>query len=219
MSEEFVTWQRFNNVEDMLPMAEFLQANGIVCQLNDLSANFDVSYANNEFQKDLRIKLRQEDFEKADRLMQDKFSEDLDKLPADYYLFSFTNKELVDIVSKKDEWGIIDFLLAKKLLKERGVQVTDEQLKGLEKDRISELSLPQSASTGYLLAAYFGVITFGLMSGVMGSMLLSKKALPDGTKVHIYDKSSRDHGVTLCWVSVLISLTALIKIFLIPFRF
>ena len=69
MTTDFVTFQRFNDRTAALALAETFRENGIECGLEDVSENFDVSFANNEINKDFRIKLKPVDFERADTLL------------------------------------------------------------------------------------------------------------------------------------------------------
>ena|SRR6218665_39937 len=49
---------------------------------------------------------------------------DIDK---SYHVLYYTNEELIDIVLHQDEWSNFDYVLAQKLLEERGVKVDYEQ--------------------------------------------------------------------------------------------
>jgi len=117
---DFVTFQRFNDKAAALVLTETLKENGIEVELEDVSADFDVSFANNEIDKDFRVKLKPADFERANTLLQQLAENDLAYIEPDYYIFDFSNEELKEIVVKQDEWSSLDFLLAKKNIKGTG---------------------------------------------------------------------------------------------------
>ena len=57
----------------------------------------------------------------------DKAEKEIEVIDDDYYLLSFSDDELIDVVSKSDEWNKFDVSLAKKLLKERGNEITNDE--------------------------------------------------------------------------------------------
>ena len=67
-TEEFLTFQKFNDKEALLELETLFNDNNIEYLIEDASANFDPSFANSELSKEFRIKLKKQDFEKADNL-------------------------------------------------------------------------------------------------------------------------------------------------------
>jgi len=57
IEDQFVTFQRFNDKVVALALGDMLKKHHIEYVLEDASAYFDVSFANNEIDKDFRIKL------------------------------------------------------------------------------------------------------------------------------------------------------------------
>ena len=60
------------------------------------------------------------DFPRAHLALKAYYQAQLSTMDPDYYLFSFTDTELLEIVTHPDEWGHLDYALAKKLLADRG---------------------------------------------------------------------------------------------------
>ncbi|MEP6675287.1 MAG: hypothetical protein ABJA78_09030 [Ferruginibacter sp.] len=210
MNDEYVTYQRFNNAENMKDFAVFLKANQIDCEQDDLSTQFDASFANNEFEKDFRIKLKKDDFEKANHLLADYYKTDLENIPPDYYLFGFTDVELMEIITKRDEWGVFDFLLARKLLKERGKEINDEQLSIIKKKRIAELAKPEKSANKWVMAGYAGAFFGALLGLIVAFSLNTKKTLPNGDKVYVYSEPDRKHGRIIMIISFVVLSAAFI---------
>ncbi len=231
--DEYVTYRRFTDVNDVEPLACFFSENKIACKVEEVSAgNLDPLYIGYGVEKDFRVKLRKEDFVRADTLLQQYYQQDIDAMPQDYYLFGFKNTELMEIIAKRDEWGVLDFLLAQKILQQRGIDISEEKIIELKNQRIAELARPEKAdmmwvNIGYVAAfagcimefysivasSRGGTIVFGpyslvgCIAGVfIGYSLLSQKTLPNGDKVNVYGETGRLHGKRILMFSVVITL-------------
>jgi hypothetical protein len=195
MSDTFLTFKVFSDSETAQDFADVLKQNDIAYFIEEDAWVFDPSYANNEFNKDYRLKLGQQDFERANKVLQDYYNAYLDKVDKDYYLFDFTDEELQDILAKPDEWGHFDYQLAQKLLVDRGKEVKPQETKELKAKRVNELSKPDmvkrcSIILGYILCFFFFPI--GLFMG--WNWGFSKKTLPNGQRVYMYDDNGQKHG-------------------------
>ncbi|MFD2583241.1 hypothetical protein ACFSR6_12145 [Pedobacter vanadiisoli] len=93
MATDFVTFQRFNDQAAALALAETFKENKIEVELEDASANFDITFANNQIDKDYRVKLKPEDFEQANVLLRQQAEKDLLDIDPNYYLFDFSDDE------------------------------------------------------------------------------------------------------------------------------
>lgn len=56
--DNFLTYFKTSNKEGITELTNLLTAHEIEFQLEDASTNFDPSFANNEFSKEYRVKLR-----------------------------------------------------------------------------------------------------------------------------------------------------------------
>lgn len=203
MSNEFVTFRVFADQDIARDFASILDNNNLPYRVEEDALSFDVSYAFNPLNKDYRIRLRQEDFDRATEIFNKYFNDQLDTLPADYYLFEFTTLELKEIITKPDEWGNLDYMLAQKLLSERGETVTANELASLKLKRKVELSKPEKTDwfmtvMGYILSVFLPLI--GVIVGLMISS--SKKTLPDGQVVFTYNADQRFHGKVIIAISI-----------------
>lgn len=120
------------------------------------------------------------------------------------YLAGFSDEELFEVLHKFDEWNQIDYVLAARLLTERGHALDDNQLKEWRAQRMQMLEQPEKASSGYLMAAYAMSFLGGVFGLLMGLQLRTHvKRLPDGRKVHGYTESDRQHGLVQIAISLL----------------
>lgn len=191
---EFVTFDRFPNKEMAEDLGKFLESKGIDYVIEDDSPNLDSSFTGS-FAKEFRLKLRHEDFDKAHSAVEESVLGELDKLPQDYYLLSFSDEELIEVVSAKDEWNAFDYMLARKLLKDKGKEISQEEIKVLENRRIETLSKPDKPDKSVNFIGWIAVVLGGFLGLLIGWYLNThKKTLPNGQLIHAYSENDRKNG-------------------------
>jgi hypothetical protein len=207
-----ITYQTFNDPALALDLANILKENKIVYEFDD-TGNFDPTFSNNELNKDCRIKIRSEDFLKVDSILMDIYSRQIDEAPSDYYLFKFTDEELMDLIGKRDEWSKYDYLLALKILKQHSKEVTSEKSEALKVNRYKELSKKKTAGTPILTLGY-ATAFFGGLAGIVISyyLITAKKILPDGKVIYVFDSSVRDHGKRILIIGTVVLILSFIYI-------
>lgn len=193
---DFSIYQTFYNKDEMLALVHLLETNNIIFLAEEDSFSFDPSFANNDYQKKFVIKLQKKDFQKLDTIQNEIYSELAENIEKDYYLFDFSDEKLIEIIIKKDEWGKFDFVLAQKILKERGKEINEETLENFKKQRINELSKNTDISIVWVIISYLLTISSrGILGILIGWHILThKKTLPNGDKVYGYSKNDRKHG-------------------------
>ncbi|MFL9845730.1 hypothetical protein ABS766_15025 [Flavobacterium sp. ST-119] len=196
-------------------LQQLLQQNNIGCLVKTISSGLDGNFAGS-YDKDYEVRINPLDRAVVDGLVAQKVREDITKLPKDYYLYTFTNEELMEIIHKRDEWNALDYQLSLLLLQERGVEINKETIQLAEKKRIAELKQPEKVSRGWLFAGYLFACMGGLVGVVFGYILYSsKKTLPDGRVMYRYSNADRSHGriimifgltvIFMLWVLTLVS--------------
>jgi hypothetical protein len=214
ISQEFVTFQTFNDQVAALELAQIFKENNIEYEFENNAINFDASFAHSELAKEFRIKIQKEDFERADNLLQQISLSQLDSVAKDYYLYDFTDEELLDVVAKKDEWGQLNFVLAQKLLKERGKEVKPQEIELFKKERIEKLAKPAQNQQGMIYAGYIMAVLGGLFGLFIGWHLASyKRTLPNGDRVYAYPLEDRKQGNNIVILGVFCMLIWLIARF------
>ncbi len=198
MTEPFITFQRFNDQIEAMDLGAILEEANIEYVFENASAVFDVTFANSELSKEFRIKIKHSDFERADVLLEQICLAEIDIADKDYFLFEFTDAELIDVVSKKDEWGQFNFMLAQKILKDRGKEMRPEKIASFKKERIEELKKPEESQAGWINLAYVLALFGGLFGIFIGMHLAThKRTLPNGERVYGYSLEDRKHGNTI----------------------
>ena len=155
------------------------------------------------------------DLEKVDNLLLESMKYEIEDVNEDYYLFQFSNEELFDLIRKRDEWSQFDVLLAKKILQSKNIEFSLEQENKIKQERISELAEAKKAHIAYIVAGYIFCFFGGFIGLMIGShLLISKKTLPNGNKVHEFDSESRKQGKFILILGLLGSTIAIIlKVF------
>lgn len=212
MTPNFVAFRNLNNINDAKQLEALLDESGISSIIKDVSSSLDGNFSGSSREYELQV--LQEDFEKASGILEAKALELLNDVPADYYLYEFTDEELMEVLAHRDEWSEFDYLLSRKLLTERGSQVDDIMLTKMRDKRISELSRPETGQRPWIIAGYIMALLGGFFGVITGYVLwTSKKTLPNGSSVYTYSESDRKHGKIILIIGmVVLSLMLLLKI-------
>lgn len=198
MAESLLIFQKFHDPGLANAVAKKLSLYNIPFELEDNRYQFNPNFAHNHFDAEINLKLHPKDFTRAQVALEEYYKQQLDDVDPSYYLFSFTDKELIDIVTKPDEWGQFDYQLAQKLLKERGLEIKPELAQILKSQRIDELNKPEAAP-GYLIFLGYFLSVFGALPGILIGWTLAhlKRTLPDGRRVYVYSEEDRNHGTRM----------------------
>lgn len=206
MEEEFITFEKFTNQNSAEKLGEFIKEKNIEYILENNSLSFDPTFANNGFGVEFCIKIKKEDFEKVNELLIEKSEDEIIEIDKDYYLLTFSDNELIEVITKSDEWNKFDVSLAKKLLKERGVDVSNERIEAIKEQRILELSKPEKSQIDYIILGYILAFLGGFLSIFIGWHLLTyKKTLPNGNRIYAYSENDRKQGNRILIIGVVFS--------------
>ena len=202
-AEQYFTIQIFGDRDSASELAGLLDEHRIASFVDD-TGNFDPIFSNSELGKEYRVKVNRDDFNKANELLLQLASEQINRVEKDYYLFQFTDDELIEVVVKSDEWSKLDYLLALKLLKERGKEINQDLAASLRKQRFADLRKPEESHKAWIAAGYVIALMGGILGIFIGWHLAShKKTLPNGDSVYGYSASDREHGNRIFFLSII----------------
>jgi hypothetical protein len=148
MKASFLTFQKFNDPGLARTIADKLREQRIVCVVEKVQPLLEPGFFRNTVEPTIHLKVRATDLDKAHRALEEHYEHQLKDVDTDYYLFSFTDAELLDIVAKPDEWGHFDYVLARELLAERGLPIPDETIKQMKQQRLRQLA-QQARTAGF----------------------------------------------------------------------
>lgn len=204
MIEEFITYKKFNNKNSAENFGQLLEKEKIEYILENNSLTLDAPLTGNHFGSEFCIKIKQNNFKTIDEILQKNVEEDINTIPDDYYLLTFSDEELIDIITKSDEWSTFDLSLAKKLLKEKGKEVTKQEIENIKSKRLLELSKPEKSQKGTIIVGYIFAVLGGWISIFIGWHLLTyKKTLPNGNQVYVYNENDRKQGNKIFIIGIL----------------
>ncbi len=226
----FLSFHSFSDPESANAVADLLKENHIPYQLIKLPSLLDSSIIGTSSMPDYELKLKQQDFIRGQECLDNYFKTRTDEVDEDYYLFSFTDSELMDIIHKKDEWGYFDFQLAKKILNDRGVEINESDIEQFRQERKKELASPERPGSFLYIVAILSILcgvlfaispVFGLPAipfiwcfvGVCAGLLItsSKKTLPDGQRVYAYSEKDRKYGKLIWQIGLAVFICVILK--------
>lgn len=202
---ELLTYQTFINQAAAEDVAKILKQSDIPFEF-ETTDNIGASFIGfNDGTKNIALKLAADDFARADSAIEQVAIEQIPHLEEDYYLFSFSKQELLDIAKEPDNWSKFDYFLAKHLLLTKNDDISSHHLETLQEERIKKLAEPETNSTSWVKLGYasFVIVGLGLIIGLI--LLTHKKTLPNGESIFAYSYKDRKHGLYI----VILSLAAL----------
>ncbi|MNU98931.1 hypothetical protein D3C71_890520 [compost metagenome] len=207
--QEFQAYQTFQSKDEFNDFVLLLNDHKIDFETEDYPINFISDIRNDRFSHEYIVKLKSEDFSVADKIQEELALDQLEDIPSDYYLFEFTDDELIDILEAKDEWSKLDYVLAQEILKQRGITVSDKELSIIQMERIEKLSEPEKHSPVWIGIGYTSATLGGLIGIMIGWHLYNaKKVLPNGERIAVYAQTDRNHGFRIFVVGIIVLLIA-----------
>jgi hypothetical protein len=174
MADHFQTFQQFNDPGLASAVADKLQAQQIDCVVEKVKPLLEPGFFRNTVEQTIHLKVRVDDLDKAHKALEEYYQRRLQDVEPGYYLLSFTDKELLEILVKPDEWGHFDYVLARALLAERGLEIPDETIGQLKQQRLLQLAREASVEDEPDGLVVFGELLddfFRVVKKQMGKML------------------------------------------------
>jgi hypothetical protein len=140
MPAQFQTFQQFNDPGLASAVAEKLRAQRMYCVVEKVKPLLEPGYFVNTVEQNIHLKVRSSDLDKAHRALEEYYRHHLEDVEPGYYLLAFTDVELLEILAKPDEWGHFDYVLARALLAERGLEIPDETVAQMKQQRLLQLA-------------------------------------------------------------------------------
>lgn len=116
-------------------VASVLDSHSIGYEIIDNEKDFDPSFVTNPGKIEYQLLIDKDDFEAANKAVSEYFAHEV-VIPEDYYLSEYSDEELKEVLFKKDEWNEFDYEAAKKILKSRGENITEQELDSFDKQRL-----------------------------------------------------------------------------------
>lgn len=206
MSQPFVIFQSFTDPTVAQDVCELLAAKNIPFEIEDTSSPLDPLIIGNSSDADIRIKLQQQNFSRANAVLDAYYQLQVNAVGKDYYLFEFTDEDLYGILQKPDEWGRLDYALAQKILQERGQETSTGKIEMLKQQRIKELARPEPLDRSWIFLGYLMAVAFSPVGIFYGLAITGfKKTLPNGQRIYSYSRPDRNHGQNILIIACCIT--------------
>ncbi|MEI6823478.1 MAG: hypothetical protein WCL51_16220 [Bacteroidota bacterium] len=208
---KFIAYKKFQYTEQLKEVVDVLKANDINYIVEDNTLDAAAIFIGQDTGPKILLKISNEDFTKANELLNIKAKKDIDKVNPDHYLFSFEDDELLEIVEEPDTWNEFDVQLAKKILTERGIEISEKLENAFIEKRIKNLSKTEKGSKLWTTVGYISAFVGGLLGIAIGLALWkSKRTLPNGDRVYMYSDNDRIHGMYITVIGIAMFLMIII---------
>jgi hypothetical protein len=220
MEGKFVKYRSFNDKPLAIELYQKLSEAGIPVAWEDTEGFFDVTFANNEILHLYYVKLKQEDFKKADVILTNSVMEGDHQPIGDYYLFSFSNDELIDVLKNPHEWNAFDLYWARKILASKDIELNEDELNQVKTTRIEELKKPWILDKLWLFCAFsLWVVAFWFVHIYAAAAVIfigsyisfSKKTMPDGQRVMAFSDTDRLLGKVFLGAAIALAIFILLQ--------
>lgn len=199
---EFAFYREFHALEQAQYYIPLLEENDILYKLETPSELLiDKAIVGEKLMPQVILKILPRDFSRVNRLIEDRIEKE--PIPTEHYLLAFTDLELFDILEQPDEWTIEDRALTRKILRQRGLEVSPEQIQRMKEKRYRALRQGKKESPLWLiiylvciLAGLFFFSPLFLLAGLgMGYFYWQNKDTdPEGQRYYTFEAATRRWG-------------------------
>ena len=211
MATDFFVFKKFPSVDSSREIINLLEANNIECHFHDDTLVY-IKTINNTVELGCTLSIKSQDFDKANSVLEKYYLNEIETVDKSYYLYEFTNDELIQIMDKPFDWGEFDFHLSKIILKERGIEISDDYIEEQKKQKIKELSKIEKVPTYSLVMGYvcsFFVPPYSILKGIL--ILHNGNILPNGKKVYSHSESDRKHAKTFLTIGIIVLIISVLS--------
>ncbi|MFT5861189.1 MAG: hypothetical protein ACI865_003310 [Flavobacteriaceae bacterium] len=204
--EKPITLRSFASLDDAQELVVLLKENDIYAEIaKDSGGNLDKSFEGETMLQGFEVVISPEDKTFVEKILREKAEQLMADIPTDYYLFQFSEDELIDVIVKNNEWSAFDVALSQKILSDRGIDLKSLNISEKREARIEELSEPEGGQTFWIILGYLFALLGGFFGLLIGYFLWkTMRKIPDGTKVHNYHETVRSHGKNIFFISLVI---------------
>lgn len=122
--EENQVWrpfQRFATAEEAQNIADWLRDKGLELRISGIKRNANIAFTGVVTPMEIAIEMPTKQMGKAREMLKAEVKNWLEWVPEDYFLLSFENHELVELVRHPEKWDILEEFMAEFILERRGI--------------------------------------------------------------------------------------------------
>lgn len=210
MSDKPIVFKSLSNIEEAEKIGEELALHHIAYEIESPPQLLDRNFIGEQPMPEHYIKLLPSDFTRANEIVESLYKKIAATVGKDYYLYDFSDEQVLDVVNHKSEWGDLNYYVALEILAKRGIPYDKQFTNALEEEAAA--IVPQPAKPFYLFLAYI-ILAISFLSihpafsivGLIAGLFLygATKTLKNGTRIPYYDPNSRKNGMIMIAVSIL----------------
>lgn len=228
---DLIIYKTYPDLASAEEVALLMTNNGITAEVIKENRVLDSNYIGQAFSDPYLLYMHGSDFERAHTILENEIMVNLEDVDPGYMLLAFNEEELIDVMEKKDEWGVYNYKLAEALLKKKNAHIPEVKIALEQAERLRTKEKPVASGMLFLLLGYASVLSgmvsifiparnavLTLSQGLLGLFIgwilcYSKRTLSNGQRTFYFTSSSRLQGSVMFWISL--AVTAIKIIFLL----
>lgn len=197
---QFLTYSEFHSIQEAQQLIALIRKYQIPFELVQEKGLLDKIYTGEYLDPMVTVKIPEERFEELNALLLSEAKTQLNNIDPDYYLFKFTDQELIDVINNRNEWNYFDQALARKILTDKGIDISKDIKDVAEMDHYS----PMHLNTVWIISQYILAVCLSVAGIIIGlATVFAYKTNKSGQKKNIYDDSTRLHGKIILGLGVI----------------
>lgn len=228
---QFAVYDQFHSQKDAKSLIALLKSNNIPHEVEVPRQLVDTVLGGEAHAPKVFVKVYPHDFQRVNHLVES----DMLRLIHDgkidlkkHFLYDYTDDELIDVLSKPDEWNFDTTIIAKHLLQSRGIELDAQKIKGLQEKRLNEIRKPRQGNKGWLVAlsmlSVFGCLfllwwfvgylaNLAICFGMSYYFWMDVTTDPNGGKFYTFDRQTRNWGKALFMLTIVSNVIFLVAFF------
>ena len=205
MDDSLRIYRRSRFLEEAQQLYDDLVNAGVPARIRNNSTQIDTTFTGGPV-VEYHVMVPFDRFSEADDALARMAAGPAELMLSDHHLRALTDAELLEVVEHPDEWSALDVEVVRLLLKERGVEVSEQQVRMHFQERMKELAQPGSTPWAWIILGYLlpwkwivlgpslGPIWSGSGMLIGWSLFAVRKTLPNGERMPLYTDAVRFHG-------------------------
>ncbi len=156
--EKYLLLKKYADTISAEEEATVLKEHSIPYIIEDKSLQF-------RFDKDgydlIHLKVSEDDFSKSKLLLNEYDEKKISELGKSHYLYTFSDKDIIDITANPEDWTNAEIKLAKQIITERQLNITEDSIQNLQQkftENKIDKTLKRNKSVWFLFIAILSIL-------------------------------------------------------------
>ena len=195
MAEDLVKVCDYSDEIEAARAGEILEEHGIPCIIQHEHETFNPAFTLKSSFNSIHLLVASTMAQRAREILGNSGSSHDPEPTTEALLADFSHKELREVVTKSDEWNEETVQTAERMLRERGIEITDVEKAEMEYQRINEIRKPRTGDPVWMTFAFLSILAGGIPGILIGmGYRYLKDRDPEGRRYYIYDDHTRWWG-------------------------